>query len=168
MKTATMLQIADAILDLAEYWRKQHFSYEKPVDIASGMMGLPLPETSSLYRQTGPLGYDDGFDELPLVRLRKVVFRLVSREDSPCSLERYGTYLSFGDNLWFDVSIYHEDESWTGGERQEPIHALVAAAPDQLIQEEHRGLPLFYVGDDRETFPPWLCRTGSGCMADSR
>jgi hypothetical protein len=119
------LELAAMILNFAEYWQVQRFTRNVPLTLEAGFV-LDYVEASALYLQTGPLGYGEGFDLLPAAIPRKVVFRIVSRDsgDRSCHSEVLGTYRNGAS--WIDASIFREDESWTGNDkdRQEPIHVL--------------------------------------------
>ena len=78
------------------------------------------------------------------------------------TVKRQGTYTSDRDVSWFDISIFRQDESWTGGERQEPIHALVTEAWERFIlPPEKEDDPKFMWADNPNTLTPWLYRNGS-------
>jgi hypothetical protein len=158
-------EIATIILDFAEYWHQQRCTKEVPLKLLS--RSLDFTEVSSLYLQTPSIGRGEGLDELSVVRPRKVVFRLTSQNINL----HFGRGLYENNRSWFDASIFREDESWTGGDRQEPIYALhlkaISAAPfagidrDQEKLEPGDEFAIYYWGNDPFTLPPWFCQDGS-------
>jgi hypothetical protein len=165
-------EIAALILNFAEYWCVQHFSLSTPLAIGYGFAQIRPPgtshrtslkEASSLYLQTGPIGCGEDYDALPLIKLMKVVFRIVSRDEGETmDMGRIGTFLN--GSSWLDASIIREDESWTGGERQEPAMALMTLAPVDVLQNieayaRGEGVP-WYLGNNPFELPPWFCRDG--------
>jgi hypothetical protein len=159
-------EIAAIILDFAEYWHARCFAKYVPLELACPTR--QFEEVSSLYLQTSPVGYGDSLDELPTVRPRKVVFNLTSGGNN----YRYGNRgLYENDQAWFDASIFREDETWAGGDRQEPRHALhdrvISAAvyagldSDQKKLEPGDQYALYYCGHDPYTLPAWFCEDGT-------
>jgi hypothetical protein len=161
-------EIAIIILDFAEYWHGHYYIKEVPLELR--YVSTDFMEVSSLYLQTSPLGCLGGLDKLPMVRPRKVVFRLVGRDTNP----RSGRGLYENHQAWFDASIFREDEAWVGGGRQEPIYALhlkaISAAPAAGIDHGHRDREklehgdewaIFYWGKDPHTLPQWFCEDGT-------
>jgi hypothetical protein len=160
-------ELAAIILDFAEYWYRH--SCKKKVSLRFGSGG-PFPEASSLYLQTPPLGNGEGFDDLPLVRPRKVIFHVVGCDHNPN--RGYDHYKN--GRAWFDASIFREDKSWTDGPRHEPIYALhlkaLSAAPAVVIDRAHRDrkklehgeeFAVYYRGTDPHTLPSWFCEDGT-------
>ena len=164
------LEIVFMILNFAEYWYKQQFTRNVPLELEAGV-SLSYYESSALYLQTGPLGYGDFFDLLPVARPSKVVFRIVSR-DSGQGSDFAGTYQH--QTSWFDASIFREDESWTGNDkdRQEPIQVLERGLKEdgvlELLENWGRGgaamergeLAMWYVGHNPNVPPKQLAPDG--------
>jgi len=157
-------EIAAVILDFAEYWHQQRCSKKVPLKLYPS--SDQFWEVSSLYLQTPPIGRGEGLDKLPIIRPRKVVFRLASRDRNA----HFEGSSYENKQSWFDASIFREDESWAG-DRQEPIHAFhaeaISVAPftelDQRQKELEPGdkLALSYRSHDPHRIPPWFCRQGS-------
>jgi hypothetical protein len=155
------LEIISRIFNLAEYWCKQTYIRNTPLDMF--VRHLDLIDNTSLYLQTGPLGYGEGFDELPYVRVWKVCFWLVSRDPTTSSSPgTRGTYLNASS--WFDASIFRPDKSWPSADRIEPIQALKDAVPDGYmlnVAEDERGeSAMFYEWNSPYDFPRWYSPDG--------
>jgi hypothetical protein len=164
------LEIASMILNFAEYWPVQRFARNVPLSLEAGIT-LDYYESSALYLQTGPLGYGEGFDLLPLATPRKVAFRIVSK-DSGSELDLAGTYKN--ESSWFDASIFREDESWTGNDkdRQEPIQALERGLMEDGVLEtleqwgrggaamERGEVAMYYLGHNPHVPPRQLAPDG--------
>jgi hypothetical protein len=155
------LEIVSIIFNMAEYWCKQTYSRSTPLDMF--VRHLDVIDNTSLYLQTGPLGYGESFDELPYVHVWKVCFWLVSRDPSigaPPGTE--GTYRNAWS--WFDASIFRPDKSWHSEDRIEPIQALREAVPDGYmlnIAEDERGeSAMFYEWNTPYSFPLWFSPDG--------
>jgi hypothetical protein len=167
------IELVARILNFAEYWCVQHFSQTTPLHMGVGLAqvrpyrgynaGLGTKEASSLYLQTGPIGYGEGLNNLSLAVPKKTIFRVVCRDEGEnMEVGRIGTFLNHAS--WLDASIIREDESWTGGDREEPMILLMSRAPRDVLQntEEYalgQGV-MWYLGYDPFTFPEWLCRDG--------
>lgn len=94
---------------------------------------------------------------------KKITFEVISRDEGENMMfVRIGTFLNHAS--WLDTSFIREDESWTGGARQEPTVALMTSAPGDVLQDveayaEVQGVT-WYLGDNPFTLPLWLCRDG--------
>src|SRR5450759_4811407 len=126
-------EIVGMILNFAEYWCTEHFNLHVPLSIGRGLAQNKLTEyndrarfneASALYLQTDPLGQGEDFDDVEILTPKRVVFRVVSRDEGE-NMEpgRQGTFLN--NMSWLDASILREDETWTGAERMEPKICLL-------------------------------------------
>jgi hypothetical protein len=78
------------------------------------------------------MGCGKDFDALPLVKPMKIIFWVLSRDEGEnMEVGRIGTFLDGAS--WLDASIFYEDESCTGGERQKPTIAMMASAPGDVF-----------------------------------
>jgi hypothetical protein len=156
-------ELVAIILDLAEYWCVQQYSRKTPFEMESGKSLFWL-ESSSLYLQTGPIRYGEGFDSLPLITPRKTIFRTSSRDRGAEMFdEDRGPYEK--QYSWFDASIFRVDECWTGGNIIEPIHAVEKTAPEGFLRGATTAggddYTTYYLGNDPSALPSWLCKDGT-------
>jgi hypothetical protein len=82
-----------------------------------------------------PIGRDEGIDQQPIVRPRKVIFQFVSKD---WNITLYPRGLYDDASSYFDTSIFRAEDPGAGGISQEPKHALypraISAAPAAKIK----------------------------------
>jgi hypothetical protein len=126
-------EIAGTVLDYAEYWCVQRFTRKAPVKLI--FVSNEEPEVATMYLQTDPIGQGGAFDELDVLKPRRIVFRTVSGIGDAPGTSEYN-YVGPGKcrTSWFDISVVREDESYAGdGSRQEPIYTLLKKSPDDTV-----------------------------------
>jgi hypothetical protein len=157
-------EITSKILDHTEYWCKQIYTNTISVYMYT-VSFMDWNENSCLYLQTGPLGVDEDFDDLRLIKPQKVIFKITSSDETSHGLREESSY--FNSRSWFDASIFREDESWIGKHRRDPIKMIPKVSHTRNFgQERIFGKPsyrkedgvLVYWRNDPETLRSWLCR----------
>jgi hypothetical protein len=144
------VELADIILDYAEYWAVQRFTRPETLRLSAMDRHLPSNESSALFVETGPLGADmmdanfnthrqaqgdKGKEKAPflqhrLPKCRKVVFTLRSRDQGWCSsASSVNTY--HGSFSWFDATLLRPDSNYDG-QRHSPFETLALDGQDPL------------------------------------
>jgi hypothetical protein len=123
------LELADMILERAEYWAVERSTTQREVSI-SPRPSLANPggvdPAACLYLQTAPLAAGEhGLADARFVRCRKVVVRVVARDQGWASdASAHGGYR--GAFSWFDASIARADERAPSQELLSPLVTLMA------------------------------------------
>jgi hypothetical protein len=154
-------EIALMILDYAEYWVYEHYVREAKC-IANAMLGNNVHECASLYTHTTPLTAQLG--PVPLLKPRKVVFKLKSRDQGwSNNTVDHGTYR--GAQSWFEATIFREDEEFQGQTRREPLEGLLLSGVESEVPRYQMSntAPLFFVGSNPEQMMRIVKRNGYGC-----
>jgi hypothetical protein len=157
-------EIASEILNLAEYWCRQSYYRNVPLNMGSGS-SLDLPQSSCLYLQTDPLGFGVLFSDLPRMKPQKVIFKIVSADSSDFFTREGPDYYNNGS--WFDASIFREDESWVGKLRRDPMQMIPRVSPTWTYtdgepigrrKKARDDYAVVYSWKDPSILPAWLCR----------
>jgi hypothetical protein len=154
-------EIALMILDYAEYWVYEHYTRDAQL-IANAMLGNSVHECASLYTHTTPLTAE--LDPVPLLKPRKVVFKLKSRDqgwsNNPVD---HGSYR--GSHSWFEATIFREDEEFAGQTRREPLEGLLLSGLGSEVPRYQMSntAPLFFVGSNPEQMMRIVKRNGYEC-----
>jgi hypothetical protein len=154
-------EIALMILDYAEYWVYEHYTRSADL-IANAMLGNNIHECASLYTHTTPLTAQ--LDPVPLLKPRKVVFKLKSRDQGwSNNSEDHGTYR--GSFSWFEATIFREDEEFQGQTRREPLEGLLLSGLGSEVPRYQMSntAPLFFVGRSPEQMMRVVKRNGYEC-----
>jgi hypothetical protein len=123
-------ELANMVLHQAEYWVGIRIRRAQPLPLTSGPFGAACP-----YLETPALGAGGQFAGLPLVRLQRVVFRIVSRDQGWVSdRTNVGTYN--GAYSWFEACIWRkrrlsgqQDDDGGGGDRMVIAGTQVEVSP---------------------------------------
>jgi hypothetical protein len=127
-------ELADMVLQRAEYWPAERAETDRLLTVAP-RPSLAAPHTvdpaACLYLQTGPLGLgraasSSGLADEPRARCRRVVFRIVAKDQGWASggEARPGEYR--GAFSWFEASVARADERRPSQELLNPLVTLMA------------------------------------------
>jgi hypothetical protein len=137
------LEIVVFILDIAQYWVKESHVKYSPFNLISG--------NSALFFQTNPIGCEGEH-----LRPRKIEFQIwssMSYNLLDCTITSSNVLIS-----WFEASIFRQDETWQGDNRETPLQAAVSAAPLHNKLYPLINSIMVYSEDDLYSTPYWLRR----------
>ncbi|KAF2670342.1 hypothetical protein BT63DRAFT_235582 [Microthyrium microscopicum] len=101
------LELVDIVLDYAEYWIRQNYIRREHVQVQAQFTHDP-PQGAVLYLTTGALGRGEYFEELALVKPRRVVLRIEAHDQGWCDdTGIHGTFS--GSFTWFEARIYRDE-----------------------------------------------------------
>uniref|UniRef100_A0A8H7XVC4 Uncharacterized protein n=1 Tax=Psilocybe cubensis TaxID=181762 RepID=A0A8H7XVC4_PSICU len=113
------VELANVIIDEAQYWPKVHFGVRPPDDVPTCVFETGGPECSLVTPKLSEL-----IGTTKFVRIKKVVFRTISHDQGFCSENNFPSkYL--GSWTWFEAGIIREVEKTSVGEQPGTEEGLI-------------------------------------------